>query len=237
MEIKDRLRHVPVGLTQGPLCAIILFSHETMFVHTRQIARRPLEHVWIALACLAALLLFAWALLAVRDRRRSSQHGAESFRMAPLTAPVRAMPDRFPSGTHRPDTPEGETSGSIDLATFSPGRDLMFIDDTRVWWESDNDTGDMEDDHTIHRSMEGPLRRLIELMALRGAVLKVQDTYRPTGIHNQRSLHKEGRAIDVTSDDISLEELAKLCWAAGFDWVYHEANGRYGTHVHCSVKR
>jgi hypothetical protein len=118
---------------------------------------------------------------------------------------------------------------------FSPGRDLTFIDDARVWWESDNDDGDNEDDHSIHKSLEIPLRRVIELVAARGATLKVQDAYRPAGIHNPRSLHKEGRAVDLTCDDMPLEDLAKLCWAAGFDWVYYETRG--GAHIHCSVKR
>ena len=122
------------------------------------------------------------------------------------------------------------------MESFSPGRDLVHIEDTRVWWESDNDAGDDEDDHTIHRSMEAPLKALIELVSQRGATLKVQDTYRPSGVHNSRSLHKEGRAIDLTAKDMSLEELAKLCWVAGFDWVYYEAKAGSGSHVHCSVK-
>ncbi|MFC1452487.1 hypothetical protein ACFLSJ_03985 [Verrucomicrobiota bacterium] len=112
----------------------------------------------------------------------------------------------------------------------------MYIDDPRVWWESDNDDKDTEDDHSIHRSLEAPLRRLIELVHERGGALEVQDAYRAGGVHNPRSLHKEGRALDVTCDEMSLEDLAKLCWAAGFDWVYHEDRGT-GPHVHCSVRR
>ncbi len=65
----------------------------------------------------------------------------------------------------------------------------------------------------------------------------MQDAYRPGGIHNPTSLHKEGRAIDITCKELSLEKLAKLCWAAGFDWVYHEVKAKLGAHVHCSVKR
>ena len=51
------------------------------------------------------------------------------------------------------------------------------------------------------------------------------------------SLHKEGRAIDVTCDQMPLEELAKLCWISGFDWVYYEARKGKGPHIHCSVRR
>ena len=137
-----------------------------------------------------------------------------------------------------PNIREATASGSINLATFSPGRDLTYIDDDRVWWESDNDSGDTEDDHTIHKSMEEPLLRLIELVSARGVTLKVQDAYRPAGkVHGPKSLHKEGRGLDVTCDEMSLEELARICWAAGFDWVYHEAGAKGGAHVHCSVKR
>jgi len=156
---------------------------------------------------------------------------------APSLAPTRAIPDAFPSNTHRPNVKESIASGAIDLGTFSAGRDLMYIDDARVWWESDNDTNDTEDDHTIHASLELPLRRLIELVTERGGTLKVQDCFRASGVHNKRSLHKEGRAIDLTCDELGLETLARLCWAAGFDWVYHERRSRGGAHVHCSVKR
>ena len=65
--------------------------------------------------------------------------------------------------------------------------------------------------------------------------LRVQEGYegyRPKPQHLARSLHKEGRAIDVTCKEMSLEELARLCWVAGFDWVFHEPD-----HVHCSVRR
>jgi hypothetical protein len=33
-----------------------------------------------------------------------------------------------------------------------------------------------------------------------------------------------------------MEELAALCWAAGFDWVLHEHPKNGGVHVHCSVR-
>lgn len=151
--------------------------------------------------------------------------------------PVRPIPARFPRDTHMPTEREGTVSGSIDLGTFSPGRSLTYVDDPDVRWESDNDKGDTEDDHTIHRSLELPLRRLIALVKERGATLKVQDTYRPALVHNPRSLHKEGRAVDVTAEGMALEELAKLCWAAGFDWVFHEASAKGGAHIHCSVRR
>lgn len=154
----------------------------------------------------------------------------------PLDQPVRDIPKRFPADTHMPKRGEGTTSGSIHLTAFVPKIDLVRIDDPRVWWESDHDTGDTEDDHILHKAMEIPLRRLINLVEKEGGTLKVQDTYRPTGVHSPKSLHKQGRAIDITCDELGLERLAKLTWAAGFDWVYYEASARGGSHVHASVR-
>jgi hypothetical protein len=150
---------------------------------------------------------------------------------------LRDKPAHFKRNSYKPAKKESLASGPIDLATFSPGKDLVYVTDSRVWWESDNDKNDIEDDHSMHAAMEAPLRRLINLISEYDATLKVQETYRPSGIHNSRSLHKEGRAIDLTCKGMDLEELAKLCWMAGFDWVYYEANAKGGAHVHCSVKR
>jgi hypothetical protein len=186
-------------------------------------------------AVLAALVVLA---IAHMYRRRPAAPTALPEQPAAVPAkPLRPMPDTFKRNTHLPSGREGDVSGSIDLSTFSAGRDLVYVDDPRVWWESDHDgIHDTECDHSIHRSLEEPLRRLIELVAARGGTLEVHDAYRATGIHNIGSLHKEGRAVDVTCDQMPLEELAKLCWAAGFDWVYYEARGG-GPHVHCSVRR
>lgn len=186
-----------------------------------------------------AVTIFATMLAAVAFIRAHHRPRPEPELPQPpdYTQPVRPLPATFRPDTHLPTGREAEVSGSVDLTSFSPGRSLTYIDDDRVWWESDNDKTDTEDDHTIHRSLEAPLRRLIESVCARGGVLKVQDTYRPEGIHNTRSLHKEGRAIDLTCEEMPLGELAKLCWAAGFDWVYYEASSRGGAHVHCSVRR
>ena len=150
---------------------------------------------------------------------------------------LRPMPSSFRGNTYRPNIREGEASGSIDMGSFSPGKMLAYVDDPRVWWESDNDVGDTECDHSMHAAMEAPLRRLMDLVHERDGTLEVHDAYRPAGIHNAKSLHREGRAIDLTCDELGLEELAKLCWMAGFDWVFHESKARGGAHVHCSMKR
>lgn len=154
-----------------------------------------------------------------------------------LGSPVRPMPDKFARDAHMPNRREGDVSGSVKDDGFSAGRDLVYVDDGRVWWESDHDTGDDECDHSMHRAAEIPLRRLIELVSQESATLKLQDAYRASGVHSSRSLHKEGRALDVTCNGMPLERLARLAWAAGFDWVYYEASSKGGPHVHCSVRR
>ncbi len=159
-----------------------------------------------------------------------------------LMNPVRPAPAAFPPNSNMPPGKESVNCGPIDLKTFDPERDLVRFEDARVWFESDHDgPEDDEDDHLIYRGMEVPLRRLVNLMEKRGAKLKVQDAYRALSskrmIHLENSLHREGRAIDLTAEGISLGELAKLCWQAGFDFVLYEAPKGGGSHLHCSVKR
>lgn len=152
-----------------------------------------------------------------------------------FTKPVRAEPTRFPARTTMPNRKEELVSGAL-IGHFSARHDLIRVDDTRVWWESDHDKGDTEEDRLMHRAMEESFRRLVELVVRSGGTLKVQDIYREQGIHAPKSLHREGRAIDVTCDELGLERLAKLAWAAGFDWVYHEWPKNGGAHVHASVR-
>jgi hypothetical protein len=205
--------------------------------HTRHNGWMKRHIIMLTLGCTSAVILFA---VGIRKKKPSSiRH--EPLTMADMSGvvmPLRQAPATFPRGTYLPNQRETTVSGSIDLGTFSPGRDLTYIEDDRVWWESDNDSGDIECDHTVHRSMRQPLERTIQLVAERGGTLKIQDAYRPNLIHNPKSLHKEGRAVDLTAIDLDLESVAKICWQAGFDWVYHEkGKGNNGPHIHASVAR
>ena len=172
-----------------------------------------------------------------------------------LLSPVREAPASFARNARLPGPVERDHSGAIDLDTFSAGRDLVYVADARCWWESDHDAleNDVECDHTMHAAAEIPFRRLVNLVAAAegtNSQLRVQEAYRPSGVHAARSLHCEGRAIDVTlgrpgakesyrgaEGQAALERLAKLCWQAGFDWVYYEYGGGTGPHVHASVRR
>lgn len=166
-----------------------------------------------------------------------------------LLSAVRPPPKTFKRDSTLPRTGEGDASGSITNGDFSAGRDLVHVDDPRVWWESDNDgVSDDECDHSMHAAMEIPFRRLVNLVSTTGWQLRVQEAYRASGTHADRSLHKEGRAIDITVDRASgekltpfekvaaYEELAKLAWQAGFDWVFYENSRGTGPHVHASVR-
>jgi hypothetical protein len=198
---------------------------------------RPRRRRWpaVLLFCSVPVAALCWRM---GGQRTETPEAVLSPPAEPTAAAAaRAEPARFPPNTFLPRARECTASGSIELGTFSPGRDLVYVEDPRVWWESDHDVGGDEDDHSIHKAIEPPLRRLIELVCREGGTLEVQDAYRPEGLHGDRSLHREGRALDVTCDQFPLEKLAKLAWVAGFDWVYHEINPKTGAHVHCSVRR
>jgi len=203
----------------------------------------PPRPPWLAILGVVVLvhlgLLLVWSCRRPRPEPPSSDAAPPpSVAVTNELAPVRPAPARFPPNTTMPDVREIEASGAIHMPSFSPGRDLVFFDDTRAWWESDED-GETDDecDHSMHAKMVLPLRRVIEAVSGRQARLKVQDVYRPTGIHNTRSLHREGRAIDLTAEGLTLEELAIICWQSGFDWVYYERPKGGGDHIHASVRR
>ena len=68
-----------------------------------------------------------------------------------------------------PDAKECDISGSITNNDFSAGRDLVYVDDPRVWWESDNDGDDDDEcDHSMNAVIEIPFRRLVNLVTAAG---------------------------------------------------------------------
>lgn len=202
---------------------------------------RPASHPVVYVSGIMSLLILIGMLTyisraSVRYSYTPPSREAVDQSAAHLLTAVRSEPDVFKPNQRMPHRSEIRSSGAIHLKTFFPEYDLVHVDDPRVWWESDNDKNDVEDDHLVHYAMELPLKRLIELVAREGGQLKVQDSYRDEGIHYPKSLHKEGRAIDLTCENMTLEKLAKLCWAADFDWVFYEAPKTGGHHIHASVR-
>lgn len=190
---------------------------------------KPRGLTWIGVGVLSGLMLVALSSCLTPTVQVISTPYKVNY---PLDQPVRDRPATFPANSHMPPVKEYLASGANDPNRFNAARDLVLVHDKRAWWESDQHPGGGENDHMMHRAMVTPLRRLIELASQKGAVLEIRDTYRPEGrIHIRISLHREGRAVDLTVRGISLEELAKLSWMSGFDWVYRE-----GGHVHCSVR-
>lgn len=176
------------------------------------------------------------------DKKETAKQPAAPAEPPPdLDHPVRPAPKAFPRDFNMPRGKESANSGSIDLATFHAQASLTRFEDKRVWFDSDNKkSANHEDDHIINRAMEVPLKRLANLVAQKGGRLKIQDAYRApekNPIHQDKSLHLEGRAIDLTCEKLSLGELAKLAWQSGFDFVLYEAPRKGGDHIHASVKR
>ena len=179
----------------------------------------------------------------VPGEKKKTEEVAEKKPPAPppdLHKPVREAPASFPPDSNLPRGKESNASGPIDLDHFSPTNDLVRFEDKRVWFESDHDKVADEDDHMIHRALEVPLKRLVNLMEKKRGALKLHEGYRAAEknkIHLDTSLHCEGRAVDLTSDNMNLSEVAKLAWQAGFDFVLYEKPKKSGVHLHCSVKR
>ena len=200
------------------------------------------------------LCFFAAGLSGCAKKKKEVEAVPQTICPDPVLGAVRDAPKEFKRNTYLPNVRESEASGSNAPRTFSPGRDLVFFDDPRVWWKSDNRAANDANDecsHSVHKSMVEPLTRLANLAAETEWVLKVQGAYAAeSGVHSANTLHKQGRAIDLTFGDpanpsgrldtkqmqTAYEVLAKLAYQAGFDWVYYEYGSGTGPHVHASVR-
>lgn len=154
-----------------------------------------------------------------------------------LRKPVREAPAVFPPASNLPPGREIFASGPIDLATFNPTNDLVKFSDRRVAMPTAS--ANREAGLLIHRAMEPPLRRLINLVGAAGGRLEIVEAYRPVERGARAtSLHHEGRAVALTAEQLERgETLAKLAWQAGFDFVLHGVSQDAKPKVHASVRR
>jgi hypothetical protein len=140
-------------------------------------------------------------------------------------------------GTYVPDQPEvervGAISGRIARGTV-PFHRLVRCDAANVLFKDEEGTGA---DRLMTPRLEQRLERLAALVQREWPELtvRVTEAWDESNEHGERSLHYEGRALDLTTSDLDgerLGRLAGLALAAGFEWVAHEP-----THVHASVAR
>lgn len=171
----------------------------------------------------------------------ATNKNAKAVAEVDLFNPVRPAPASFPPASNMPRGKESKHSGAIDLKTFRPDRDLVRFEDARVLFANDSDNKGDKAGQLIHIAVETPLKRLVNLVEKRGGKLKLHAGYcaadQKKTIYLENSLHREGRAVSLTSAGMSLSELAKLCWQAGFDFVLYEVPADGKGHLHCSVKR
>jgi hypothetical protein len=140
-------------------------------------------------------------------------------------------------GRYLPNQPEAERvgaiSGAVDRGTV-PFHRLVRCDARNIVFKDEEGTGA---DRLMTPRLEARLQRLASLVSREwpGVQLRVTEAWDENREHGERSVHYEGRAVDLTTSDLDntrLARLAGLALSAGFEWVAHEP-----THVHASVSR
>ncbi len=98
-----------------------------------------------------------------------------------------------------------------------------------------------EEDTLVQESLLGATEQLVRfLLAERSrladtwgsTLFSIDEAYDSTGVHGLRSLHSEGRALNLSVNADGAGRLAGLAWLAGFDWVSFDEAG----HVHASAR-
>lgn len=142
-----------------------------------------------------------------------------------------------PRGTYHPDKAEAEVVGAINarINRRSPYfQRLVRVESEAIVFKDEEGTGA---DRLMTTRTRERLERLSSLVLREwpGVRLRVTEAWDENAEHGAKSVHYEGRALDLTTSDQDssrLGRLAGMAIEAGFDWVIHES-----THVHASVAR
>ncbi|MFY8273209.1 hypothetical protein AAEU32_03660 [Pseudoalteromonas sp. SSDWG2] len=149
---------------------------------------------------------------------------------------LHAAPSIFANGQKWPVDSEAQASGaalmSVDQATLA---DVVNMCGASIAIKFEE--GDCSDAKMTARAKDKIVTLANKVNDQWGGAVKLRITeaWDNNNEHSNYSLHYEGRAIDITTDDMDVIKYARLAGLAaevGFDFVYLEGN-----HVHVSVKR
>jgi len=150
----------------------------------------------------------------------------------------RRLPATLELGEHVPPEPEalvvGEATQRVERRTRGFAALVRCSNDVVVFKDEEQTGADRMMSPRAHERLHR-LARLTE-HAWPGLKPRVTEAWDENGEHTDRSVHYEGRALDLTTSDMDpkkLGRLAGLAWEAEFDWVYFEDP----SHVHASVRR
>jgi hypothetical protein len=151
---------------------------------------------------------------------------------SPLTSPELALGEKVPASS------ESAASGAFTakITRGTPEFNALVVNDNaEIVFKDEEGTG--ADRHMTSRLKE-KLDNLAGFVKVEfpGRRLRVTDAWDENDEHGTNSLHYEGRAADITTDDLDsakLGRLGRLAVNAGFDWVFYED----AAHVHASVKK
>jgi hypothetical protein len=157
---------------------------------------------------------------------------------APTLSRGREAPrDVFRVGDYAPARPEIEVVGGADKPIRRRSRDYARLVECRhdsvVFKDEEKNGADRRMSRRAHERLHA-LARLVE-REWPGKKPRVTEAWDEETEHGDRSLHYEGRALDITVSDLDTSKLGRLsalARAAGFDWVYFED----ATHVHVSTR-
>ena len=176
---------------------------------------------------LRALLAFGLALCGCRDAgdAPSLSRGRETPR------------DVFKVGDYAPGRPEIEVVGGADKPIRRRSREYARLiectHDSVVFKDEEKNGSDRRMSRRTHERLHA-LARLVE-REWPGKKPRVTEAWDENIEHGDKSVHYEGRALDLTVSDLDpskLGRLSALARDAGFDWVYFEDE----THVHVSSR-